>query len=79
MRSSIGTVSSISMTVLSLCENITPSGLKVVKAISEVNIKLSSKSNRKTQSSDPVRREPNSCLRGCPLDGLSPGLANSMY
>ena len=40
MRSSIGTVSSRSMTVLSLCENITPSGLKVVKAISEGNINL---------------------------------------
>ena len=33
MRTLIGTVSSRSMTVLSLCENISPSGLKAVKAI----------------------------------------------
>ena len=78
-RSSIGTVSSRSMTVLSLYAIITPSGLKVVKAISEGNIKLSSRSNRKPQSSYPDRREPNGCLRGRPLDGLSPDLTDSMY
>ena len=38
--------------VLSLCENITPSGLKVVEAISEGNIKISSRDQ--TERPSPV-------------------------
>ena len=58
----------------------TASGRKVVRAISEGKTRLSSRSNRKTQSEAPSNNElESSALRGGRLVGLAPGLVKVMY